>query len=96
MARHTKHPVLSITTHSSVGNWVSSSATPMKYSLSPFPIYCTGRCREEPQTGYDLEPKADVVRDRDPGPTTLVDLFRYLYRLRRTISLHGKTPMDLQ
>ena len=51
-----RHPALSITTH-----LFGSSATPIKYSIaSPRPIFCTGRCREEPEN--DVELKADVVR----------------------------------
>jgi hypothetical protein len=53
-----RHPPLSITT-----NFFGSPATPIKYSMaSPCPIFCTGRCREEPEN--DVELKADVVRAR--------------------------------
>jgi hypothetical protein len=54
--RLVRHPALSITTH-----LFGSAATPIEYSiLSPYPIFCTGRCREEPER--DVEQKADVVR----------------------------------
>ena len=53
-----RHPALSITTH-----LFGSSANPIKYSMvSPSPIFCTGRCREEPEGEVEL--KADVVRAR--------------------------------
>jgi hypothetical protein len=53
-----RRPPLSIAT-----NLFGSSATPIKYSIaSPCPIFCTGRCREEPES--DVELKADVVRAR--------------------------------
>jgi hypothetical protein len=58
-----RHPSLSITTHLSANNWVDSSATPIEYPVSPRPIYCTGGCRE--QSERDVEPKADVVRDKE-------------------------------
>ena len=51
-----RHPALSITTH-----LFGDAATPIEYSTeSPYPIFCTGRCREEPER--DVEQKADVVR----------------------------------
>ena len=53
-----RRPDLSITTH-----LFDSASIPIKYSiLSPFPMFCTGRCREEPER--DVELKADVVRAR--------------------------------
>ena len=53
-----RQPALSITTH-----LFSSSTTPIKYSMaSPSPMFCTGRCREEPEGDDEL--KADVVRAR--------------------------------
>jgi hypothetical protein len=54
-----RHPALSITTH-----LFGNAAIPINYSIqSPYPIYCTGRCREEPERD-DVELKADVVRAR--------------------------------
>ena len=54
--RRARHPALSITTH-----LFGSAATPINYSIiSPYPLFCTGRCREEPER--DVELKADVVR----------------------------------
>ena len=83
-----RHPPLSITTH-----LFSSSATPIMYSISsPHPIYCTGRCREDPES--DVKLKADVVRARNLTShysTHLLLPCRSPYRLRRTINFLGKT-----
>lgn len=52
-----RHPPLSIITQ------VDGAATPIEYSISPCPIYCTGECRN--QSERDVELKADVVRDKE-------------------------------
>ncbi|KAF8816852.1 hypothetical protein BYT27DRAFT_6378931 [Phlegmacium glaucopus] len=58
LPQHAQRPCLSVTTHLSPINWAGSSATPLKYSVSPRPIYCTGLCRDEPK---DDELMADVI-----------------------------------
>ena len=62
-----RQPALSITTH-----LFGSTATPIEYSISPYPIYCTGRCREEPEC--DVELKADVVRAKTRRPALPLNL----------------------
>jgi hypothetical protein len=85
-----RHPPLSITTH-----LFGNATTPIEYSIqSPYPIFCTGRCREDP--GRDVELKADVVRKRPQTLLLLLLVCRSLYQLRRTINFLGKTLMDLR
>ena len=87
-----RHPALSITTH-----LFGDASTPIQYSIqSPRPMYCTGRCREEPER--DVELKADVVRARTQTLCLYSSLLvcRFLYRLRRTINFLGKTITGLR
>jgi len=53
-----QHPTLSIIPES-ISNWAGSSDTPLKYMVSPRPMFCTGRCREEFEGRADL--RADVI-----------------------------------
>ena len=85
-----QHPTLSIIPESA-GNWVGSSDSPLKYMVSPRPIYCTGRCREEFEGRADL--RADVVRDkhslRHPHLHSIPDI--YIGYKRRSTFLGGSS-----
>ena len=85
-----QHPTLSIVPESA-GNWVGSSDTPLKYMVSPRPMYCTGRCREDFEGRADL--RADVVCDkhspRHPHPHSILDI--YIGYKRRSTFLGGSS-----
>lgn len=57
--QHTQHSTLSINTDLSTGKWIDSCATPLEFSLSPLPSFCTGTCREKSED-Y-VKPMADVI-----------------------------------